>query len=142
MSGKKVHRKTAAHALVELVASMPGKKTVTVVSPYLGAQGYDLRGRSIGYVPEHASMFLEHVEEAVDNGGGVVIRSFTDRKMMATTPRGPMLLPIKEVRGITCGRGQWMRISARQMMESSTTDADTGEPIEREQAVEFPEWNC
>jgi hypothetical protein len=131
----------AAQALVDLVLSMPGKKIVTVASPYMGAQGYDVRGKSIGHAPEHASVFFEHVGEAIDNGGGVIVRTFTGRKTMVNTPRGEMMLPIKQVRGISCGRGRWIRLSAEEMLEASTQDAKTGEPIERERAVEYPEWS-
>jgi hypothetical protein len=138
--GTKMRNTTPTKELHDLVMSMPGKKIVTVASPYMGAEVYDLEGDLIGHAPEHADAFFEHLGEAVENGGGVVIRTFTDRKTMGKTPRGPMLLPIKLVQGIACGQGRWEKISALAMLNSSTMDAKTGKPIEREQAVEFPSW--
>jgi hypothetical protein len=69
--------------LFDQIMALKGFRQVTVATSYLGARTYDVsEDRVIGYHAAHRDSLLEHLQEAVENGGGVVVRQFQAEKIL------------------------------------------------------------
>jgi hypothetical protein len=89
----------------------------------LGARTYDISADGVfGYHATHGDSLLEHLEEAVEIGGGVIIRQFQAKKVLAMMPAGPRLLPVKHVFGVSAGEDRWIGLSSEEMRAAQTTD--------------------
>jgi hypothetical protein len=129
--------------LFDQIMALRGTRQVTVATSYLGARTYDISGdNAIGYAAAHRDSLLEHLEEAVDNGGGIVVRQFQTEKALVKTPAGPRLVPIKHVFGVRGGQGRWSGLSSEEIRAAHTTDAETGKALELEEAVRFLDWSA
>lgn len=132
---------TKVNDLFNAVLALGGDCMVTVASAYLGVEKYDIDAEGkIGYAPEHLVWFKEHLEEAVNNGGGVMIRKFTSERSQQMTPKGLMMLPIKHLYGVVGGEQKWLGLNKAQVEESSTTVAGTTTRIPREAGVVYCDW--
>ena len=99
--------------LFDQIMALKGLRQVTVATSYLGARTYDVSEDGvIGYVAAHRDSLLEHLQEAVENVGGVVVRQFQAEKVLVMMPVGPRLLPIKHVFGVRAGQGRWTGLSS------------------------------
>jgi hypothetical protein len=85
---------------------------------------------------------LEHLQEAVENVGGVVVRQFQVEKVLVMMPVGPRLLPVKHVFGVRAGQGQWTGLSSEDIRAAHMTDAETGNALELEEEVRFLDWSA
>jgi hypothetical protein len=78
------------HPALELfrqIMALKGSRQVTVASHYLGARKYDVSEEGvIGYAPSHRDALLEHLEEAIDDEGGVVVRQFQAKRFWRRRP--------------------------------------------------------
>lgn len=116
--------------LIEHILAIPDEKIVTVTSGYLGSNSYDISGAEIGHDPSHASLFAEHVEEAVAMHGAVIVRVFDPVcRVKIFTPRGWRAVPIKHLYGVACGNGRWEGLSKEEVAASFSRDAKTGAPL-------------
>jgi hypothetical protein len=80
---------------------------------------------------------LEHLQEAVENVGGVIVRQFQAEKVLVMMPVGPRLLPIKHVFGVRAGQGRWTGLSSEDVRAAHMTDSVTREALKLEKAVRF-----
>ena len=125
------------------IISLKGSRQVTVATFYIGARTYDVSEDGvIGYSPSHRDALLEHLEEAIDNGGGVVVRQFQAEKVLVKRPSGPRMLPIKHLFGVCTGQACWVGLSSEEMRAANETDAQTGKPLEPEEAVVYLDWSA
>jgi hypothetical protein len=123
--------------------ALKGFRQVTVATSYLGARTYDVSEDGvIGYDVAHRESLLEHLEEAVDNGGGVVVREFQVEKVLVMMPVGPRKLPVKHIFGVRAGQGRWTGLSSEDMRAAHMTDSKTGKALELEKAVRFLDWSA
>jgi hypothetical protein len=129
--------------LFNQIMALGGARQVSVATSYLGACKYDIsEDNVIGYDAAHRESLLEHLEEAVDNGGGVVVRQFQAQKVLVRTPRGHRLLPVKHVFGVRAGGGRWSGLSSEDVCAAHTFDHETGHALELEKAVRFLDWSA
>jgi hypothetical protein len=129
--------------LFDQIMALRGARQVSVATSYLGACKYDIsEDNAIGYDAAHRDSLLEHLEEAVDNGGGVIVRQFQAEKVLVKTSAGPRLLPVKHVFGVRAGQGRWSGLSSEDMRAAHTTDPETGNALELEKAVRFLDWSA
>jgi hypothetical protein len=99
----------------------------------LGARTYDVSEDGvIGYHAAHRDSLLEHLQEAVENVGGVVVRQFQAEKVLVVMPVGPLLLPVKHVFGVSAGQGRWAGLSSEDIRAAHATDFETGKSLELE----------
>lgn len=123
--------------------ALRGFRQVTVATSYLGARKYDVSEDGvIGYDAAHRDALLEHIEEAVDNGGAVVVRQFQAERILVMMPAGSRLRPVTHVFGAHAGQGRWTGLSSEDMRTAHETDCDTGEPLEPEKTVRFLDWSA
>jgi hypothetical protein len=128
--------------LFSQIMALKGSRQVTVATHYMGARTYDVCERGvIGYAPSHRDVLLEHLEEAIDGEGGIVVRQFQAEKVLVKTPLGPRMLPIKHLFGVRARRGQWTGLTREEMRAANETDAETGKPLEPEEAVVYLDWS-
>jgi hypothetical protein len=80
------------------------------------------------------------LEEAVNNGGGVVVRQFQAEKVLVMMSVGPRLLPVKHVFGVRAGQGRWTGLSSEDIRAAHVTDSETGNALELEEGVRFLDW--
>jgi hypothetical protein len=129
--------------LFSQIMALKCSRQVTLVTSYIGARTYDVSADGvIGYAASHRDMLLEHLEEAIDHTGGVVVRQFREEKVRVTTPRGPLMVPIKHLFGARAGRGGWIGLSREEMRAANETDSETGKPLEPEEAVVYLDWSA
>jgi hypothetical protein len=125
------------------IMALKGSRQVTVATDYLGARKYDVSEDGVvGYDPTHRECLLEHLQEAVENGGGVVVRQFQAKKVLVMTPVGLRLLPVKHVFGVSAGQGRWTGLSSEDTRAAHETDAESGAALEPEKAVRFLDWSA
>ena len=129
--------------LFDQIMALKGSRQVTVATSYLGARTYDVSEDGvIGYDAAHRRFLLEHLEEAVDSGGGVVVREFQAEKVLVMMPVGPRMLPVKHIFGVRAGQGRWTGLSSEDMRAAHMTDFKTGKPLEPEKGVRFLDWSA
>lgn len=129
--------------LLDQIMALRGARQVTVATSYLGARTYDIsEGNAIGYAAAHRDSLLEHLEEALDNGGGIVVRQFQTEKVLVKTPAGTRLVPIKHIFGVRGGQGRWSGLSSEEIRAAHATDAETGNALELEKGVRFLDWSA
>jgi len=129
--------------LFDQIMALKGFRQVTVATSYLGARTYDVSEDGIiGYDAAHRDSLLEHLQEAVDNGGGVVVRQFQAEKVLVMMPVGPRLLPVKHVFGVRADRGRWTGLSSEDIRAAHMTDSETGKALELEKGVRFLDWSA
>jgi hypothetical protein len=129
--------------LFDQIMALKGFRQVTVATSYLGARTYDVSEDGvIGYAAAHRDSLLEHLQEAVENVGGVVVRQFQAEKILVMMPVGPRLLPIKHVFGVRAGRGGWTGLSSEDMRAAHMTDSVTGKALKPEEEVRFLDWSA
>jgi hypothetical protein len=129
--------------LFDQIMALKGFRQVTVATSYLGARTYDVSEDGvIGYHAAHRDSLLEHLQEAVENVGGVVVRQFQAEKVLVMMPVGPRLLPVKHVFGVRAGQGQWTGLSSEDIRAAHMTDSETGNALELEEAVRFLDWSA
>ena len=129
--------------LFDQIMALKGFRQVTVATSYLGARTYDVSEDGvIGYHAAHRDSLLEHLQEAVENVGGVVVRQFQAEKTLVMMPVGPRLLPIKHIFGVRAGQGRWTGLSSEDVRAAHMTDSVTGKPLEPEKAVRFLDWSA
>jgi hypothetical protein len=127
--------------LFNQIMALRGARQVSVATSYSGACKYDIsEDNVIGYDAAHRDSLLEHLEEAVDNGGGVIVRQFQAEKILMKTPAGLRLLPVKHVFGVRGGQGRWSGLSSEDMRAAHATDPETGNALGLEKAVRFLDW--
>jgi hypothetical protein len=130
-----------SHDLFGEIALIGGKRMVTVSTAYMGTKTYDMDAEgTIGYCRSHLPLLLEHLEEALGNGGGVFVRQFSLKTCRVKTSKGIMILPVKNLYGLVCGGGRALGLSKEQVQEVSTTDHQTGQTIEAEPGVAYLDW--
>ena len=123
--------------------ALKGARQVSVATSYLGGRTYDISEDGvIGYAAAHRESLLEHLQEAVENVGGVVVRQFQAEKVLVMMPVGPRLLPIKHVFGVRAGQGQWTGLSSEDVRAAHMTDAVTGKALILEKGVRFLDWSA
>jgi phytoene dehydrogenase-like protein len=129
--------------LFDQIMALKGFRQVTVATSYLGARTYDVsEDGDIGYDKAHRDSLLEHLQEAVENFGGVVVRQFQAEKVLVRMPVGPRLLPIKHVLGVRAGRGRWTGLSSDEVRTARMTDSVTGKALKLEKGVRFLDWSA
>jgi hypothetical protein len=129
--------------LFDQIMALKGFRQVTVATSYLGARTYDVsKDGVIGYDAAHRDSLLEHLQEAVENVGGVVVRQFQAEKVLVMMPVGPRLLPIKYIFGVRAGQGQWTGLSSEDVRAAHMTDAVTGKALILEKGVRFLDWSA
>ena len=128
--------------LFNQIVALKGARQVSVATPHLGARIYDISEDGvIGYDAAHRDFLLQHLEEAIDNGGGVVVRQFQAEKVLLMMPVGPRLLPVKHVFGVRAGQGRWIGLSSEDIRAAHMTDSETGNALELEKGVRFLDWS-
>jgi hypothetical protein len=129
--------------LFDQIMALKGFRQVTVATSYLGARTYDVSEDGvIGYGAAHRDSLLEHLQEAVENGGGVVVRQFWAEKVLVMMPVGPRLLPVKHVFGVRADHGRWTGLSSEDIRAAHATDSETGNALQFEEAVRFLDWSA
>jgi len=129
--------------LFDQIMALKGFRQVTVATSYLGARTYDVsKDGVIGYDAAHRDSLLEHLQEAVENVGGVVVRQFQAEKVLVMMPVGPRLLPIKHIFGVRAGQGQWTGLSSEDVRAAHMTDSVTGKALKLEKGVRFLDWSA
>jgi hypothetical protein len=129
--------------LFNQIMALGGARQVSVATPHLGGCKYDISEDGvIGYAAAHRDFLLQHLEEAVDNGGGVVVRQFQAEKVLVMMPVGPLLLPVKHVFGVRAGQGRWTGLSSEDIRAAHMTDSETGNALELEKGVRFLDWSA
>jgi hypothetical protein len=129
--------------LFNQLMALGGARQVSVVTSHLGGCTYDISEDGvIGYDAAHRDFPLQHLEEAVNNGGGVVIRQFQAEKVFVMMPSGPRLLPVKHVFAVRAGQGRWTGLSSEDMRAAHMKDSDTENPLELEKGVRFLDWSA
>jgi hypothetical protein len=94
--------------LFNQIMGLRGVRQGTVATHYLGACKCDITDSGvIGYDVAHGVLLLEHLEEAVENGGGVIVRQFQAEKIYVVTRAGSRLVPVKHIFGVRAGQGRW-----------------------------------
>lgn len=127
--------------LFDQIMALKGFRQVTVATSYLGARTYDVSEDGVvGYDASHHDSLLEHLQEAVENVGGVVVRQFQAEKVLVMMPVGPRLLPIKHVFGVRAGQGRWTGLSSEDVRTAHMTDSVTGKALKPEKGVRFLDW--
>jgi hypothetical protein len=129
--------------LFEQILALQGFRQVTVMTSCLGAGTYDVsENGAIGYDAAHRDSLLEHLQEAVENAGGVDVRQFQAEKILVMMPVGPRLVPIKHVFGVRAGQGRWTGLSSEDIRAAHMTDPVTGKALKLENAVRFLDWSA
>lgn len=129
--------------LFDQIMALKGFRQVTVATYYLGARTYDVSEDGvIGYDAAHRDTLLEHLQEAVENGGGVVVRQFQAEKVLVRMPVGPRMLPVKHVFGVRADQGRWTGLSSQDIRAAHAKDSETGNALELEEAVRFLDWSA
>jgi hypothetical protein len=129
--------------LFDQIMALNGFRQVTVATSYLGARTYDVSEDGvIGYHAADRDSLLEHLQEAVENVGGVVVRQFQAEKVLVTMPVGPRLLPIKHVFGVRADRGRCAGLSSEDVRAAHMTDSVTGKALKPEKGVRFLDWSA
>jgi hypothetical protein len=129
--------------LFDQIMALKGFRQVTVATSYLGARTYDVSEDGvIGYDAALREPLLEHLEEAVDNGGGVLVREFQAEKILVMMPVGARMLPVKHIFGVRAGQGRWTGLSSEDMRAAHMTDCKTGKALELEKGVRFLDWSA
>jgi hypothetical protein len=119
--------------LFDQIMALKGFRQVTVATPYLGARTYDVSEDGvIGYAATHQESRVEHLEEAVDNGGGIVVHEFQAEKVLVMMPVGSRMLPVKHIFGVRAGQGRWTGLSSEDVRAAHMTDCKTGKALEPE----------
>ncbi len=123
-----------AETLKNKIIEMPGNKIVTLLimeSPDSTKEvKYDISSeREIGYSKEHEEAFFEQLENAINTGGALVIRQFTEIYNDN--------IPIKKLYGVRLGQGTFLGIDKDELKQSFSVDADTGKPIEPPANVQY-----
>src|SRR5580692_6934121 len=113
--------------LFNQIMALKGARQVSVATSHLGACKFDISEDGvIGYEAAHRDFLLQHLEEALNKGGGVVVRRFQAEKVLVMMPVGPRLLPVKHVFGVRAGQGRWTGLSGEDMRAAHMTDSETG----------------
>jgi hypothetical protein len=129
--------------LFSQIMALKGDRQVSVATDYLGCRTYDISEDGvIGYAAAHRGLLLQHLKEAVDNGGGVVVRQFQALKVLVMMPVGPLWLPVKHVFGVRAGQGRWTGLSREDIRIAHMTDSETGKTLELEKSVRFLDWSA
>ena len=129
--------------LLNQIMALGGARQVSVATAQLGGCKYDISEDGvIGYDAAHRDFLLQHLEEAVNNGGGVVVRQFQAEKVLVMMPVGPRLLPVKYVFGVRAGQGRWTGLSSEDIRAAHMTDPETGNALELEKGVRFLDWSA
>ena len=129
--------------LFDQIMALKGFRQVTVATSYLGTRTYDVSEDGvIGYFAAHRDSLLEHLQEAVENVGGVVVRQFQAEKVLVVMPVGPRLLPIKHIFGVRAGQGRWTGLSSEDVRAAHMTDSVTGKALKPEKGVRFLSWSA
>ena len=129
--------------LFEQIMALKGFRQVTVVTSHLRARTYDVSEDGvIGYDAAHRDSFLEHLQEAVENVGGVVVRQFQAEMVLVMMPVGPRLLPVKHLFGVRAGQGMWTGLSSEDVRAAHMTDSGTGKALKLEKGVRFLDWSA
>jgi hypothetical protein len=129
--------------LFDQIMALKGFRQVTVATSYLSARTYDVSEDGvIGYDAAHRDSLLEHLQEAVENVGGVVVRKFQAERVLVMMPVGPRLLPIKYVFGVRAGQGRWTGLSSEDVRAAHMTDSVTGKALKLEKGVRFLDWSA
>src|SRR5271170_5049166 len=102
--------------LFRQIMALRGFRQVTVATDYLGARKHDISEEGVvGYAPAHRGLLLEHLQEAIENGGGIVVRHFQAETQFVMMPAGIKLVPVKQVFGGFAGLGRWRGLSREEM---------------------------
>ena len=129
--------------LFNQIMGLRGVRQVTVATHYLGACKCDITDSGvIGYDVAHGVLLLEHLEEAVENGGGVIVRQFQAEKIYVVTRAGSRLVPVKHIFGVRAGQGRWTGLSSEAMRAAHTTDSESGNALAPEKGVRFLDWSA
>ena len=116
--------------LFDQIMALKGFRQVTVVTSYLGARTYDVSEDGvIGYDAAHRDSLLEHLQEAVENVGGIVVRQFQADKVLVMMPVGPRLLPVKHLFGVRTGQGRWTGLSSEDARAARSQSIHIGQLV-------------
>ena len=80
-----------------------------------------------GYAPEHKLLFKAKLTNAIQNGGGIIIRQFLSVRSKRKMPNGKeMWIPEKNLYGAILGNNDWIGMDIRSLKRAYETDATTG----------------
>ena len=127
--------------IAHILSNIPGSKILTLVTNQ-GAVAFDMGpGNEIGYARNHRDMLLSTMMNGIKHGGGLMLRQFLSVKSERTMPNGKKLwIPEKNVYGASLGQEVWELLDGRNTREAHNTDSQTGEPLEKDPGVHFPNW--
>ena len=126
-------------SLFSLILEIPGPKILTLAVSGAETFAIDVDGRGIfGYSPSHKMLLYRQLERALHGAGALIIRQFLYLSVKRKLQNGKeMLLPEKNLYGISLSRGFWCGMSAENLQECFEIDAQTGKPLPREEGVHY-----
>jgi hypothetical protein len=123
--------KANAEKLKSEIEKIPGEKIVTVNSSFLkdGFGKFD-----VGSLKTHPD-FLKVLMEGMKIGAGIIVRQFTEEKIEKNTPKGKMMIPKKNIYGISCANNNYTWLVEESVFEAFYTDCKTGEMLDIEKDI-------
>lgn len=130
---------TPLNSLVKCIEAIPGQRIMTLLLSDGRHVVVDIDDHNhYGYDPFVKPLLLAKLTTGLATGGTIILRQFTSLKAEMPTPRGPKLLPIKNLYGIVLGEAQWRSMTKNELEFACTHDIK-GKPLEREPNVRFLE---
>jgi hypothetical protein len=124
--------------LLDHILKIPGDKIVTLVT---SGQSFaiDIQANGqIGYHIGHKQLFIDKLDRALIEGGGMTVRQFLSMKVSRKLKNGEKKwLPEKNLYGVVFQNGEWVGLAAEAMQQAHETDASTAEPLPREEGVHY-----
>lgn len=123
--------KEKAKKLKSEIEKIPGEKVVTINSSFLkdGFGKFD-----VGSLETHPD-FLKVLMEGMRRGAGIIVRQFTEEKIEKNTPKGKMMIPKKNIYGISCINNNYTWWPEESVFEAFYTDCETGEMLDIEEDI-------
>ena len=113
---------SVVNELIGKINNILGQKIVTLIYSDFGAEQkavYDIsKNGEIGYSEDDKSTFIDQLAKAIQNGGALTLRQFTEIY--------DGNLPIKRLYGIRLGKGTYEGVSKEELKIAFNTDANTG----------------
>lgn len=125
--------------LIEAILKIPGSKIVTLAIN--GDDFFELDisdNNEFGYIPEHKLLFKAKLINALQNGGGMIIRQFLSVRTKRKMKNGKeMWIPEKNLYGAILGNNDWTGMDIQSLKRACETDATTGLPLDHEVSTHY-----
>ena len=123
--------------LYDAICEVGDHLVATVITDYMGARAYEFKSGAV----DHKELLLEHLGECLHKGV-VLIGKFLNENTLVPSPQGPVLVPMKELYGLFCQKGEVLGLAKEGLRHLAEMHAKTGAISTPQYDVEYCSWDA